>query len=675
MADGTVIGLTPDQLTSRVFRYSSGPSMRLLAPRIVFRPDGSISGHQHQNEVTWRIEDGQLVLFTVEGRRSCIFTTRDASQPRLSLSGKFLLSGDDIENHLDELQPPSSRTRDLPNTVRFEGEFGEEVNNFIPFVHWLHRTGELAGRKIETYAGMEPFYFFLEPGQLVLRNQARQFQWPGATPSYYLHPNGVEADQVGMEWVPDYRSQYATNFGYKKPLLVIHNKYSVEWGKSPVNYLELGTLDQLFNALKERYQIIFFEAARNADSERGYSVDHQTLISYSDVEVARKHPEVIIFGDMLRRSSDSYNLLKLKIFSSCYHFITVQGGNAHMCAWFPGSLVAIQHVVGPEEWHAYPRGTFQFFANPRPTYLIGRNGAAMLEISKAFEDCVKVHDRVHLGPEGIALYERFNAHAWQSVPVSESVEMKSSGVVANLRTELYDGDDPLAYADTRYIDHGYPHTNLQPDLIASVLDTIKPRFWLELGSMLGGSAIRAAEVIKSHGATTEIVCIDPFTGDVNMWAWERPKKVASEWQFLRLERGRPTIYDRFLANVMAAGHADIIMPIVATSIVGIKLLRRLVDEQRLGILPSVIYLDSAHEPDETLLELQNCWNLLEPGGVLMGDDWEWAQVRNDVIRFVQMVQIDSSGSQRLAERHKHFTEQNNILLDRGQWVLVKPSMT
>jgi hypothetical protein len=187
--------------------------------------------------------------------------------------------------------------------------------------------------------------------------------------------------------------------------------------------------------------------------------------------------------------------------------------------------------------------------------------------------------------------------------------------------------------------------------------------------MLGGSAIRAAEVIKSQAAATEIVCVDPFTGDVNMWAWEQPKKNAKEWQFLRLERGRPTIYDRFLANVNAAGHADIVLPIAATSIVGIKLLQRLANEKRLSSLPSVIYLDSAHEPDETFLELQNCWALLEPGGVLMGDDWSWDSVRNDVLRFVRTVRINGDGCQRLTERHQRFTQQEGILLDRGQWVL------
>ncbi|MGA3001047.1 MAG: tetratricopeptide repeat protein [Acetobacteraceae bacterium] len=250
-------------------------------------------------------------------------------------------------------------------------------------------------------------------------------------------------------------------------------------------------------------------------------------------------------------------------------------------------------------------------------------------------------------------------------------QLGHQSIVGQLCRELYGGDSPLAHADPQYVDAGYPHTNLRPELIESILDAVRPRFWLELGSMLGGSAIRTAAIIKAQMAPTEIVCIDPFTGDVNMWAREQPKKHAGEWQFLRLERGRPTIYERFLANVTTAGHDDIILPIAATSIVGIRLLRRLADEQRLAALPDVIYLDSAHEPDETFLELRNCWDLLQPGGVLMGDDWDWDAVRNDVLRFVETVRLNYEARQRLAERHPRFVQQEGVLLDRGQWVLTK----
>ena len=124
-----------------------------------------------------------------------------------------------------------------------------------------------------------------------------------------------------------------------------------------------------------------------------------------------------------------------------------------------------------------------------------------------------------------------------------------------------------------------------------------------------------------------------FTGDVIMWAWERNLKEQNQFRFLKLEHGAPTIYSRFMANVYANHAHDTIMPIVASSIVGMKLLERLLSEGRLHSRPDVLFLDSAHEADETFMELQHAWSLLRTGGVLFGDDWSWSSVANDVIRF------------------------------------------
>jgi predicted O-methyltransferase YrrM len=263
----------------------------------------------------------------------------------------------------------------------------------------------------------------------------------------------------------------------------------------------------------------------------------------------------------------------------------------------------------------------------------------------------------------------YGLRAWHIL--NEAVKPAPAPIINELARELYGDDTPLAYADLRYRDDGYPHTNLIPEVIATVLDLVRPNFWLELGSMLGGSAIRVADIVKGKGMETEIVCIDPFTGDVNMWAWEQGVRAAGQWQYLRLERGRPSIYDRFLANVTVAGHQDIILPIAATSIVGTKLLRRLKSDGRISSLPSVIYLDSAHEPGETLLELENCWDILEPGGILLGDDWSWGAVREDVLRFARTVEPNRGQMERLLARHQRFVGQEGVLLDRGQWVIAK----
>ena len=71
-----------------------------------------------------------------------------------------------------------------------------------------------------------------------------------------------------------------------------------------------------------------------------------------------------------------------------------------------------------------------------------------------------------------------------------------------------------------------------------------------------------------------------------------------------------------------------VLPFHATSIVGARFLKAMQWH------PDIIFLDSAHEQDETLLELRQYYDVLAPGGVLFGDDFMWPGVKNDVLTFV-----------------------------------------
>lgn len=263
------------------------------------------------------------------------------------------------------------------------------------------------------------------------------------------------------------------------------------------------------------------------------------------------------------------------------------------------------------------------------------------------------------------------------VPHASTVESRALAevrgkVTRQLLDELWHGESPFLFADLRQKDDGYPNTNIQPDLIDAVLSTLAPAFWLEIGTMIGGSAIVVADAVKRLDMQTSICCVDPFTGDVNMWDWEKAKKAAGEWSYLKLEAGRPTIYERFLANVRIQGHEDIIAPLPCTAMVGMRLIERLATQGRLAQLPEVIYHDAAHEPGETLLELQTAWSILRPGGVLFGDDWAWPGVRGDVQAFARSIAADTGRMVDFLRLFEDSQLEGNVFLYRGQWVLFKP---
>lgn len=169
--------------------------------------------------------------------------------------------------------------------------------------------------------------------------------------------------------------------------------------------------------------------------------------------------------------------------------------------------------------------------------------------------------------------------------------------------------------------------------------------WVELGAFEGGSAILTAREVKKRGWGDKmvVIAVDTFVGDLHT-VWEKSSDVRS--QMLRPD-GTIKLYDYFRANVGRASCEDVILPLPATSVVALRLLNKLA-QRNVTPMPWVIYLDSAHEEGEVLLELQLAWKVLAPGGFLFGDDWilpgpregDEGPVQRDVLRFAATVQTE-----------------------------------
>lgn len=185
-------------------------------------------------------------------------------------------------------------------------------------------------------------------------------------------------------------------------------------------------------------------------------------------------------------------------------------------------------------------------------------------------------------------------------------------------------------------------TNLEKSIVRDCLERTGTNFWLEIGSMFGGSAIRTSQTAQEMGRELTVLCVDPFCGDVSMWennVFLNSRKntgiVDVTSIYLDPEGARPTLYDRFMSNVISAGLDYSVLPLPVTGMVGMRLLERFREDGKLDKGPGVIYLDSAHEWYETYIELVTAWRILAPGGILIGDDYNWPSVNHDVQRFAK----------------------------------------
>ena len=200
----------------------------------------------------------------------------------------------------------------------------------------------------------------------------------------------------------------------------------------------------------------------------------------------------------------------------------------------------------------------------------------------------------------------------------------------SLKELLYFGEDPyvgLAWADMAFIESYGSSAVKAKDAITRAIQTHLDgpvHLIVEVGSFIGTSAVRTwGHLVENTGI---VLCVDTWQGDVNM-------RLGSQFQkFMSLKHGHPTLYNVFLQRVFAHNLTERIFPLAMPSLTAARLLAAA------QWIIDVIYVDSAHEQGETLIELHMYFNLLRPGGILLGDDWKvFPAVKHDVTLFAECV--------------------------------------
>lgn len=142
------------------------------------------------------------------------------------------------------------------------------------------------------------------------------------------------------------------------------------------------------------------------------------------------------------------------------------------------------------------------------------------------------------------------------------------------------------------------------------IEKVKPKLIIEVGSFLGGSAIKMAEYLKMLGLNdSAILCIDTWLGGPEFW--NDPYCFDS----LLYKNGRPNFYYTFLSNVMKRKHQDMIIPFSLPSIQAAKVI------VNTGLQADMIYIDACHDKESVCLDYRFYWPLLKLGGILLGDDY------------------------------------------------------
>jgi predicted O-methyltransferase YrrM len=138
---------------------------------------------------------------------------------------------------------------------------------------------------------------------------------------------------------------------------------------------------------------------------------------------------------------------------------------------------------------------------------------------------------------------------------------------------------------------------------------------VEVGTWKGTSAIEMATVCSRMGIPAKIICVDTWLGS--------PEHFSDNGRY-------DDLYNTFVKNVKSKGFGEVIVPLALPSLQAIEVLKKY------QVRPDVIYIDAAHEYLPVKMDMDAYWEILKPGGFLLGDDYHhtWPGVFQAVSEFV-----------------------------------------
>lgn len=151
--------------------------------------------------------------------------------------------------------------------------------------------------------------------------------------------------------------------------------------------------------------------------------------------------------------------------------------------------------------------------------------------------------------------------------------------------------------------------NYDREYFPKIMEEVRPKTILEVGSWLGGSAIRMATIAQNYVAPEdlEVVCIDTWLGASEFWS-----KQEDSSRDLKLVNGYPSVYYDFLSNVFNAQLQNIITPFPISSSAGLKFLIRN------GVRFDLAYIDGSHDYEDVVNDIKLARQVAP---VLFGDDF------------------------------------------------------
>lgn len=227
--------------------------------------------------------------------------------------------------------------------ISFSGEFAPELQFVLPFAYWHHKNGTLKETNSSKFT--KELYFFSPNHREIFEERTPEGNYNFEIPRI-LYSQDYDIEK--WEMVP-LKQHYSNNiYVYDKPILIIANRYNMEWDGPPISFFDFDVLKFIIEKSKDKYTIIY-----NRPRPHHIIEDNSDIYDLNEYDwLKREFPDVLLMEDLYKENkgnASNYNHFQLLVYSNTNHFVSTHGGTAAFASYF-GGINLILSKKGPEHY-------------------------------------------------------------------------------------------------------------------------------------------------------------------------------------------------------------------------------------------------------------------------------------------------------------------------------------
>ncbi len=226
-------------------------------------------------------------------------------------------------------------------SISFQGEFAPELQFVLPFAYWHYLNGTLMKTQSSRYT--RELYFFSPDHEETFDIRTNEGNYNFEIPRILYSQDYDIGKWAQVPLKAKYRNDV---YLFEKPLLVVANRYNMEWGQPPISFFSIGLLSYLFTRLGNDYSIVY-----NRPRPQNITMDNSDIYDLNEYDWIRaEFPGVILMEDLYaenRGKAASFNHLQLQVYANATKFLSIHGGTATLASYFGGTNIILSKK-GPE---------------------------------------------------------------------------------------------------------------------------------------------------------------------------------------------------------------------------------------------------------------------------------------------------------------------------------------